>query len=132
MLFLVQCCSMQTHSATHSHTTSARQNYSYKDFIIRLGKNSKHESIVALRQLYFLYRVIVVTIGGFLFFIFGFSLMKEIFKAVSRILFIYITVVYLTLLPTYVFFFLVLLPMKWTGRILGIAVFYAFFSTFLI
>lgn len=120
---------MNTHSSTHS---LAQQNYSYKGSMMRLKENSKRESILVLRQLYFLCRLTVVTSIGFLIFLFGFSFTKSFFKVVSRPFFVYVTVTYLTLLPGYLFFVFLFLPIRLVGGILGITVLYSFFKVFLV
>jgi hypothetical protein len=101
-------------------------------FLLRLKKNFQIESRKVLKQFYFLYRLSVVTLQGTLLFFFGVSFVQAFFKKLFPIFFVYIAVAYLTLLPTYSFIPLAVVPIKWTGRILFIAIFYAFFATFLI
>ena len=71
-------------------------------------------------------------IGGLLLFTLEFKTVQEILAIVIPPVIIGLSVMYLTLLPSYLVVPFVLLPKKFTLPVLGLSVFLSFFIVFLI
>jgi hypothetical protein len=119
---------MEHHATSPSTIITA----SHNTFFVRFRRNLVLEIKSFLRTFRIVFNLFNVVWYGFLLFLFGFDTVQQVAKILFPIIAIYIIVTYCTLLPTYSVIFFVAIPMKWTGRILSIAVVYAFFTTFLI
>jgi hypothetical protein len=95
-------------------------------------KNVQQECKRAIQQLYFLCKILAVSLVGFFIFLLKFPLIAKVLRISIALLCLYGIVKYATILPVESFFLFLILPPKWTGAILSIAVVYSFFEVILI
>lgn len=118
-----------------SLSTIAVDHQRHNDFWYRLRKNiilELKKSLVVFSQVYFVVRIILVTLNGALEFLFSFSVIKEIAAVALPPLIVYVVGQYLTVIPTFFVLILMFLPIRYTGGLLVVAVLYSFFDVLLV
>lgn len=112
------------------HHTSLRQKQrlSWHIFFPRFLKHCRAE----LKNCIEVLRFVVMYLGGLILFILEFKTVQDILAIIIPPIIIGLSVVYLTLLPSYLVVPFVLLPKKLTLPVLSLSVFFSFFIVFLI
>jgi hypothetical protein len=102
--------------------------HSHRNFWGRFRYHLVLETKQALGSLRFVFKIFFLAMYGFIKFLFEFDAVKDWFKKLFPFFMIYMSVRYLTLLPTYVAFVLMLVPeKKWVWRGLSVAIPASFF-----
>lgn len=130
LLFLLQLILLMSHNVP-SHSVSASSHHR-DGFLVRLRKNLVLETKKLLHQLLIIGAFFASMLTGAIVFLFEFETTKKVAGFILPLLFIYISGKYLTLLPMYIVFVLLVIPIKAAGVILATSVFFSFFIIFLI
>lgn len=121
----------EVHTSTKSHHTRKRS-----DFLVRVVHNMATVVKAIIADSIFIVKMIIVTTSGMCMFIFGFPVTVLIIGAIMPPLVVYLVGKYLTLLPMYIVFILVVLSFFPSKKVvfpfLGLSVFLGFFLVFLV
>ena len=119
---------MSGHQQTVRHSKNTEYSFFWNTFLVNFIKNISNELKSIVEGL----RFVIMYIGGLFLFLIEFKVVQGVLGIIIPPVIIGLSVMYLTLLPSYLVVPLVLLPKKFTMPIVGLSVLFSFFIVFLI